>query len=58
MVVLIDYAVISPAVLHSLLNAALDCLCRWSEVSEDVFEFEVIECEDLAKAERILARYV
>ena len=58
MVVLIDYATISPAVLEYLINSVVDCLCNWREVNEDTFEFCVLNCEDLSKAERVLARYV
>lgn len=57
MVVIIDYAVISPAVLEYLITSAVDCVCNWSDISEDFFEFRVISCEDLSKAEKILARY-
>ena len=58
MSVLIDYATISPAVLEYLVNSAVSCLCDWREIDEDTFEFCVFNCEDLSKAERVLARYV
>ena len=58
MVVIIDYEVISPAVLEYLVNSVVDCLCDWTDLDEDSFEFRVFNCEDLSKAERVLARYV
>ena len=58
MVVIIDYEVISPAVLEYLVNSVVDCLCDWADLNEDSFEFRVFNCEDLSKAERVLVRYV
>ena len=58
MSVIIFYETISPAVLEMLVNRAVACLCDWREVDEDSFEFCVFNCKDLARAERVLARYV
>lgn len=58
MVVIVDYEVISPAVLEYLVNSVVDCLCDWTDLGEDSFEFRVFNCEDLSKAEKVLARYV
>ena len=57
MVAIIDYAVISPAVLEYLITSVVNCVCDWSDISEDFFEFRVLSCEDLSKAEKVLARY-
>ena len=40
--VIIEYAVISPAVLASRVEKAFSCLCNWKDIDEDYFEFTVI----------------
>lgn len=58
MSVIVDYEVISPDVLEYLITSIVDCLCIWSDLGEDSFEFTVTLCEDYSKAEKVLARYV
>ena len=50
MVVIVDYEVISPMVLEYLVNSVVNCLCDWTDLDEDSFEFRVFNCEDLSKA--------
>lgn len=41
--VIIEYAVISPAVLANKVEKAFSCcLCSWKDIDEDYFEFTVI----------------
>lgn len=56
--VIIDYTVISPAVLATIVERAVSCLCNWKDIDEDYFEFTIFCCEDLVKAQGILAQYV
>lgn len=64
MTVIIEYATISPAVLNTIITkATCNALCTWRDIDEEFFEFEVmgwlpLTITDLAKIERILARYV
>ena len=57
--VIIDYAIISPAVLDTIIGKDLLGWCGWREIDEDSFEFWV-NCrqEDAAGIERKLAQYV
>lgn len=57
-VVILDYALISPAVLAQRVEKAFNCLCSWSDIDEDFFEFRVYGCSDLASLEDVLAEYV
>lgn len=58
-VVVIEYAVVSPAVLESCTFANLMGWCSWHEVDEDSFEFSVYcRQEDAAWVEGRLAQYV
>ena len=60
MTVIIEYAVISPAVLASKIEKAFTCLCNWRDIDEDYFEFTVIgvcAC-DMDELEDVLAEYV
>lgn len=56
--VIIEYAVISPAVLANRVEDALNCLTLWKDIDEDYFEFSVFNCADLDILEDILAEYV
>lgn len=55
---IIDYATTSPAVLANIVEKALNCLCSWTDIDEDFFEFRVYDCSNLVKLEKILAKYV
>lgn len=62
--VVVEYALISPAVLAMLVGKALgEVLCDWRELDEDYFEFTIIAenkipaCK-LAKLEKVLAPFV
>ena len=60
MTVIIEYAVISPAVLANKIEKAFTCLCNWRDIDEDYFEFTVIgvcAC-DMDELEDVLAEYV
>ena len=60
MTVIIEYAVISPAVLANKIEKAFTCLCNWRDINEDYFEFTVIgvcAC-DMDELENVLAEYV
>ena len=60
MAVIIEYAVISPAVLANKIEKAFTCLCNWRDIDEDYFEFTVIgvcAC-DMDELEDVLAEYV
>ena len=60
MAVIIEYAVISPAVLANKIEKAFTCLCNWRDIDEDYFEFTVIgvcAC-DMDELEGVLAEYV
>ena len=60
MTVIIEYAVISPAVLATKIEKAFTCLCNWRDIDEDYFEFTVIgvcAC-DMDELEDVLAEYV
>ena len=60
MTVIIEYAVISPAVLANKIEKAFSCLCNWRDIDEDYFEFTVIgvcAC-DMDELEDVLAEYV
>lgn len=56
--VIIEYAVISPAVLANKIEKAFSCLCNWKDIDEDYFEFSVYGCTDLSELEDVLAEYV
>lgn len=57
--VIIEYAVISPAVLASRVERAFEgCVCRWKDIDEDYFEFSVFFCHDLAELEDVLAEFM
>ena len=56
--VIIEYAVISPAVLASKIEKAFTCLCNWRDIDEDYFEFTVIGACDMNELEDVLAEYV
>ena len=57
--IIIDYAVVSPAVLATIIERAFKCaLCDWFDIDEDSFEFRVMGCDDLEMLEDILAKYV
>ena len=56
--VIIEYAVISPSVLASIIEKAFNCLTVWIDLNEDYFEFSVYGCTDLAELEDVLAEYV
>ena len=57
---IIEYAVISPAVLANNIEKAFACLCNWRDIDEDYFEFTVIGvCAwDMDELEYVLAEYV
>ena len=58
--VIIEYAVISQAVLANKKEKAFACLCNWKDIDEDYFEFTVIgvcAC-DMDEREDVLAEYV
>ena len=58
--VIIEYAVISPAVLANKVEKAFSCLCNWEDIDEDYYEFTVIgvcDC-DMDELEDVLAEYV
>lgn len=38
----IEYAMISPAVLATIVENTFDCFCDWHDVNEDFFEFVVL----------------
>lgn len=55
----IEYAVISPAVLETIVKRAFpQSMCNWKDVNKDYFEFTVFGVVDLAKLENVLAEYV
>ena len=56
--VIIEYAVISPAVLANKVEKAFSCLCNWRDIDEDYFEFTVIGACDMNELEDVLAEYV
>lgn len=56
--VIIEYAVISPAVLANRVERAFNCLTSWRDSNEDFFEFSVFDCSDLGMLEDVLAEYV
>lgn len=56
--VIVEYAVISPAVLASRVERAFNCLTSWKDLGEDAFEFSVFGCTDLEMLEDVLAEYV
>lgn len=57
--VLIDYTMISPAVLSAIVEKAYPtAFCGWSDINEDFFEFRVYGCPDLYMLEDLLAEYV
>ena len=58
--VIIEYAVISPAVLANKIGNAFTCLCSWNDIDENYYEFTVIgvcAC-DMDELEDVLAEYV
>ena len=58
--VIIEYAVISPAVLANKIGKAFTCLCSWNDIDENYYEFTVIgvcAC-DMDELEDVLAEYV
>ena len=57
--VIIEYAIISPAVLEMRVRKAFPTsMCKWKDVDEDFFEFTVFGVADLAMLEDVLAEYV
>ena len=57
--VFISYAVISPAVLATIIEAHFTtAVCNWREVDEDYFEFRVYGVADLPMLEDVLAAWV
>ena len=57
--VIIEYAIISPAVLESIICPGLMGWTSWVDIDEDSFEFSVYcRQEDSANVERELARFV
>lgn len=56
--VIIDYAKISPAVLATMVERAFGCLCSWTDIDEDFFEFRVFYCTELDELEDLLAEYL
>ena len=58
MTVIIEYAVISPAVLANRIGSAFHCMTNWKDIDEDHFEFSVYGCTDLSELEDVLAEYV
>ena len=55
----IEYAVISPAVLESIIKRAFpQSMCNWRDMGEEYFEFTVFGVADLAMLEDVLAEYV
>ena len=56
--VIIRYEAISPAVLANIVEKSLNCVCNWVDIDEDCFEFQILFCDNLAEAERLLAPYV
>ena len=57
---IIEYTMISPAVLATIVENTFDCLCNWHDVNEDFFEFVVlwISADKVAELEDTLAEYV
>ena len=58
--IIIEYAVISPAVLANKIGKAFSCLCSWNNIDENYYEFTVIgvcAC-DMDELEDVLAEYV
>ena len=60
MTVIIEYAVISPAVLATKIETAFPCLCYWRDIGEDYFEFTVIGvcAREMDELEDVLAECV
>ena len=56
--VIIEYSVVSPAVLAYIVEKAFNCLCVWHDLGEDAFEFSIYKCADLAMLEDFLAEYM
>ena len=58
--VIIEYAVISPAVLANKVEKAFSFLCNWKDIDENYFEFTVIGVRacDMDELEDVLAEYV
>lgn len=57
--VIIDYEVISPAVLELKIKRAFpSAMCKWKDIDEDSFEFSVFGVADLEMLEDVLAEYV
>ena len=56
--VIIEYAVISPAVLANRIGSAFHCMTNWKDIDENHFEFYVYGCTDLSELEDVLAEYV
>lgn len=58
--VIIEYAVISPAILANKIGKAFSYLCSWNDIDENYYEFTVIgvcAC-DMDELEDVLAEYV
>ena len=57
--IIIDYEVISPAVLELKIKSAFpSAMCKWKDIDEDSFEFAVFGVADLEMLEDVLAEYV
>ena len=56
----IKYAMISPAVLATIVENTFDCFCDWHDVNEDFFEFVVlwISAYKVAELEDFLSEYL
>lgn len=57
---IIEYAMISPAVLATIVENTFDCFCDWHDVNEDFFEFVVlwISADKVAELEDFLSKYL
>lgn len=56
--VIVDYALISSAVLAGRIAKQFNCFTACRDIDEDYFELTVRGCDDLAALEEVLAAYV
>ena len=56
----IEYAMISPAVLATIVGNTFDCFCGWHDINEDFFEFVVLgfSADKVAELEDFLSKYL
>ena len=56
----IEYAIISPAVLATIVENTFDCFCDQHDVNEDFFEFVAlwISADKVAELEDFLSKYL